>query len=105
MDSLSEKDKSTLETNKTGSNLDIEELVEAVRGKRNTCLENQWGFEFRGRSVNLRYQADKIISWLAKFEEVGDIATQHDLVTQHYHGLGFDSCFRYALLTFFGIGC
>ena len=78
MDNLSEKDKNTLETNKTGSNLDIEELVEAVRAKQKTCLENQWGLEFRGRSVNLRCQADKIISWLAKFKEVGDIAIQHD---------------------------
>ena len=78
MGNLSEKDKNTLETNKIGSNLDIEELVEAVRAKRKTCLENQWGLEFCGRSVNLRYQADKIISWLAKFKEVGDIAIQHD---------------------------
>ena len=78
MGTLSEKDKNTLETRKTGPNLDIEELVEAVRAKRKTCLENQWGFEFRGQSVDLRYQADKIISWLAKFKEVGDIAIQQD---------------------------
>ena len=78
LDSLSEKDKNTLGTNETGSNLDIEELIEAVREKREVCLENQWGFEFHGQSINLRYQADKIISWLAKFKEVGDIAIQQD---------------------------
>ena len=78
LDSLSEKDKNTLETNETGSNLDIEELIVEVREKREMCLKNQWEFELYGRSVNLRYQADKIISWLAKFKEVGDIAIQHD---------------------------
>ena len=78
LDGLSEKDKNTLETNETGSNLDIEELIVEVRAKREMCLKNQWEFELCGRSVNLRYQADKIISWLAKFKEVGDIAIQQD---------------------------
>ena len=78
LESLPAKDRDTLETNETGSSLDIEELLEEVRAKRETCLKNQWEFELCGRSVNLRYQADKIISWLAKFKEVGDIAIQQD---------------------------
>ena len=89
LNSMSEKDKGTLrglsgkdkwapEGNDTTPNLDIEELLVAVRAKREICLENQWEFEFRGRAVNLRDQADKIISWLAKFKEVGDIAIQQD---------------------------
>ena len=78
LDGLSAKDRNTLETNETGSNLDIEEILEEVRAKRETCLKNQWEFELCGRSVNLRYQADKIISWLEKFKEVGDIAIQQD---------------------------
>ena len=76
--SVSEKDKNTLAANKTESKLDIEELLVAARAKRDICLENQWEFEFRGRAVNLRYQADKTISWLTKFKEVGDIAIQYD---------------------------
>ena len=76
--SLSRKGKDTLGGNETTSKLDIEELLIAVRAKREMCLENQWEFEFRGRAVNLRYQADKIITWLAKFKEVGDNAIQKD---------------------------
>ena len=77
--SLSGMGKSALEGNKTietTSKLDIEVILVEVRAKREMCLENQWEFEFRGRAVNLRYQADKIISWLAKFKEIGDIAIQ-----------------------------
>ena len=85
--SMSEKDKTTLRSlsgkgkdtpggDETTSKLDIEELLTAVRAKREMCLENQWEFEFPGRAVNLRDQADKIITWLAKFKEVGDIAIQ-----------------------------
>ena len=78
LERLSKKDKKTLESNKTGSHVDIEELLGEVHEKREMCLENQWEFKFRGRTVNLRYQADKILSWLAKFKEVGDIAIQQD---------------------------
>ena len=75
---LSEKDKSALEANETRSKLDIEAFRAGVRGKRETCLKNQWEFEFRGRAINLRYQADKIISWLAKCKEVGNTVIQYD---------------------------
>jgi hypothetical protein len=75
---LPEEDKNTLKTNETTSNLDIEELLSAVRMKREICLRNQWEFAFRGRVINLRYQADKIISWMVKFKEIGDIAVQYD---------------------------
>jgi hypothetical protein len=75
---LSEKDKNMLKTNEAMSRMDIEVLLDAVRVKRETCLRNRWEFEFRGRVINLRYQADKIISWLVKFMEVGDIAVQYD---------------------------
>ena len=76
--SLSEKDKNTLDAKQIGSKIDIEELLAAAREKREMCLKSQWEFEFRGQAINLRYQADKIISWLAKFKEVGDIAIQYD---------------------------
>jgi translation initiation factor RLI1 len=73
-----EKDRNTLMADETRSKLDIDELLDAVRVKREMCLRNQWEFKFRDRVINLRDQADKIISWLVKFKEVGDIAIQHD---------------------------
>ena len=105
LDSLSEKDRNTLGTNETGSNLDIEELVQAVREKREMCLENQWGFEFRGRSINLRYQADKIISWLAKFKEVGDIAIQQDPSHAALPWAGIRFLLQVGLPALYHIGC
>ena len=105
LDSLSEKDRNTLETSETEPGLDIEELVEVVREKREMCLENQWEFEFRGRSINLRYQADKIISWLAKFKEVGDIAIQHDAGHAALPWAGIRFLLQVRLLALHRIGC
>ena len=105
LDSLSTKDRNTLETNETGSNLDIEEILEEVRAKRETCLKNQWEFELCGRSVNLRYQADKIISWLAKFKEVGDIAIQQDPSHAALPWAGIRFLLQVGMGCFFHTGC
>ena len=105
LDGLSGKDRNTLETNETGSNLDIEEVLEEVRAKRETCLKNQWEFELCGRSVNLRYQADKIISWLAKFKEVGDIAIQQDPSHAALPWAGIRFLLQVGMGSFFHTGC
>ena len=102
---LSEKDKNTLENTASRSNLDIEELLGAVRVKRELCLRNQWEFEFQGRAVNLRYQADKIISWLSKFKEVGDIAIQHDPGHAALPWAGIRFLLQVGPVTHFCIGC
>ena len=103
--SLSKKDKNTLEANGIASKLDIEELLVAVREKREMCLKNQWEFEFRGRVVNLRYQADKIISWLAKFKEVGDMAIQKDPGHAALPWAGIRFLLLVGPLTLFLVGC
>ena len=103
--SLSEKDKNTLEINTVGSKLDIKELLVAARAKRDICLKNQWEFEFRGRAVNLRYQADKIISWLAKFKEVGDMAIQYDPGHAALPWAGIRFLLQVVLSIHFKIGC
>ena len=75
---MSGKDENRVEGNEATPKLDIKELFDAVQEKRDMCLEKQWEFQFRGRAVNLRDRADKIISWLAKFKEIGDIVVQKD---------------------------
>ena len=99
------KDKNTLETNETRSTLDIEELLLAVQAKREMCLENQWRFAFHGRAVNLRYQADKIISWLAKFKEVGDIAIQQDPSHAALPWAGIRFLLQVGMASFFRVEC
>ena len=105
LDSLSAKDRNTLETNETRSTLDIEEVLEEVRAKREACLKNQWEFELCGRSVNMRYQADKIISWLAKFKEVGDIAIQQDPSHAALPWAGIRFLLQVGMGSFFRIEC
>ncbi|KAF8537917.1 hypothetical protein BDD12DRAFT_911128 [Trichophaea hybrida] len=75
---LSEQDKDTLKIDKTITKSYIGDLLKAAQEKRDVCIENRWEFELGGREINLRKKADKIITWLDKFKEVGDIIVQYD---------------------------
>jgi hypothetical protein len=45
---------------------------------RDACLQKQWQFHWRGERVVLRDVAEKILVWVRKFKEIGDIAVQYD---------------------------
>lgn len=60
--------------------LDIEELVQLTRKKQQECEEKAYKFDFQGRKIILRDVAEKIVSWLNKFKNVGDIAVNFDPV-------------------------
>jgi len=50
----------------------------ACKEKREFCEKKSLTFTFRGRTVKLREEADKLILWLDKFKQVGDIAANAD---------------------------
>ena len=52
-----------------------------VRVKRKNCLERRWRFKKRnGEVVILRDVLDKVMVWVNKFKEIGDMAIQYDPV-------------------------
>jgi ankyrin repeat domain-containing protein 50 len=48
--------------------------------KRDDCEKRGWKFKLNGREIILRDLAQKIIVWIDKFKEVGDIAANFDPV-------------------------
>lgn len=75
---LTEGDKAILQTDKAMPGLDIDDLLHTIKEKREICVGHQWEFRFKSRVINFRDKADKILSWLVKFKEVGDIAIQYN---------------------------
>jgi hypothetical protein len=45
---------------------------------RDACRERGLKFKFGGKTFVVRDLADKILSWVEKFKEIGDIAVQYD---------------------------
>ena len=50
----------------------------ACKEKKEFCEKQSWTFTLRGRTVRLREEADKVIFWLDKFKQVGDVAANAD---------------------------
>ena len=80
---LSEEDKSAISDLqiKTDSKLDIlEHLSTVATKKRNDCEAKRWKFDFHGRQIILRDVAQKIIVWVDKFKQIGDVTVNFDPV-------------------------
>jgi ankyrin repeat domain-containing protein 50 len=58
----------------------LDELCGLALKKKEKCDEKGWKLNFNGQQVILRDVALKIIFWLQKFKEVGDIAANFDPV-------------------------
>jgi hypothetical protein len=58
----------------------MEELAGMVREKRSECEEKSYKFRFKEREIILRDVAERIVFWLNKFKEVGDVAVNLDPV-------------------------
>lgn len=52
----------------------------AAKEKQRSCLEKRWVFAFRGRTIVLKEEANKVIRWLNRFKAVGDIVANADPV-------------------------
>jgi hypothetical protein len=58
--------------------VDIATLCSLAEAKRQQCEARRWKFTFRSRELVLRDTADKVIAWLDKFKQVGDVAVSFD---------------------------
>ena len=67
---LGEKDKAYLDLNSTTK---LDDLLIAVKNRRQECEQRQWTV----KKVVLRDIFTKIVTWVEKFIEVGDVAVQY----------------------------
>ncbi|KAF4900058.1 Ankyrin-3 [Colletotrichum fructicola] len=56
-----------------------QQLLELVQGKQQQCMDRRWKFRrSNGEVVVVRDVFEKVVRWLQRFKEVGDVATQYD---------------------------
>jgi ankyrin repeat domain-containing protein 50 len=82
---LSDKEKAIISklwpSLQTNSTPDIpQHLIAVVEKKREECEEKRWKFDINGRQIILRDVAQKVIIWLNKLKEIGDVAVNFDPV-------------------------
>ena len=78
---LSNEEKAIILQSRSVSKLNVlQDICAAVERKRNDCENRRWKFELNGRQIILRDLTEKIIVWIDKFKEIGDIAVNFDPV-------------------------
>ena len=81
---LSHCDRETLQDhilpNSSDVNLALEQALAAAQEKQQHCLEKRWRVTFAGREFVLKEEADKVICWLNRVKQVGDIVVNVDPV-------------------------
>lgn len=78
---LSLEDKEAVSQIISDSKLDIlQHLQTAAIKKRTECNDRRWKFELKGRQIILRDVAEKIVVWVDKFKQIGDIIVNFDPV-------------------------
>ena len=77
-DKLSDHDKKSLPfTDDRGRRDYLERVLETTVESRDVCREKGLKFKFGKETFVVRDLADKILSWVEKFKQIGDIAVQY----------------------------
>jgi ankyrin repeat domain-containing protein 50 len=58
----------------------LEELVWLTKEKQQECENGSYEYKFQGKKLILRDVAEKIVYWLSKFKDIGDIAVNFEPV-------------------------
>ncbi|KAK3357803.1 ankyrin repeat and SOCS box protein 7 [Lasiosphaeria hispida] len=79
-DALSAEDKKDLEFARADVRLQPSEIMQVVEQKKQDCVDKQWVLYTNkaGEKVPVRDVLAKVIDWIDKFKEVGDMAVQFD---------------------------
>jgi hypothetical protein len=75
---LSQEDRIELNVDRVEKLDVLDDLLSAALEKLSLCKAKQWKYKKGHREINIRDQLEKIIVWVNKFKEVGDIAMQYD---------------------------
>ena len=79
-DKLSHNDKESLPFTGDDRRNYLEKVLERTVESRDACREKGLKFKFGEKTFVVRDLAEKIMSWVEKFKEIGDVAVQYDPV-------------------------
>ena len=76
--SLSEEDKRNINFNTSDKLAILQDVLIAAEEKKRICLDRRWRYKKDGKEIIIRDQLDKVVGWIHKFREVGDVVIQYD---------------------------
>lgn len=76
--SLKDEDKLLADPQKLDKRTFLVDLTRVIEEKRQNCAKKEWKLSRNGKSVSVREVFGKMVSWINKFKQVGDVAIQYD---------------------------
>jgi hypothetical protein len=79
VDSLKEKDKQNVDFQRSNKRAILLDLLGEIQKKKQLCIERRMKYKRKnGQSVVLYDVFEKIVNWVNKFKDIGDVAMQYD---------------------------
>ena len=76
---LGDGDKKLIDCSGLDKRAVVSDLLGIVEERKRLCAQKLWKYKKRdGEVVILRDQLGRVVKWVNKFKEVGDVAAQHD---------------------------
>ena len=76
---MSDEDKENIDFNRTDKLTILNDVLAAVKDKREICMQRRWRYKrSNGEVIILRDLFEKMMVWVNKFKEIGDVAVQYD---------------------------
>ena len=76
---MSDEDKQHINLTRPDKVTVLSDVLAAVEKKRQLCLQKRWKLKKNnGEQIILRDLCDKMVVWINKFKEVGDIVAQYN---------------------------
>lgn len=78
-DSLEPNVKGIIDLSKTHKRDVVAAALKVAKEKHELCLKKRWKIKnFHGEDIIVRDVVEKVVKWITKFKEIGDIAVQYD---------------------------
>lgn len=76
---LKDKDKQNIDFQRTDKYAILADILEEVQKKKQACIERRLKYKRKNGEFVVLYDVyEKMVKWVTKFKEVGDIAMQYD---------------------------
>ncbi|KAF4630251.1 hypothetical protein G7Y89_g7884 [Cudoniella acicularis] len=80
VDKLSDEDKKSIDFTQTNKLDILKDVLAAVQEGKQKCIKKRWKYRKGDRDIIIRDKLEKIVTWVNKFKEAGDMITQYDPV-------------------------
>ena len=79
VETLKDKHKHNVDFQRTDKNAILADVLKEVQKKKQACIEGRLKYKRKNGEVLVLYDVyEKMVKWVTKFKEVGDIAMQYD---------------------------